>query len=123
MFCSGCSFSSHYSVKQSISRLRHKWTVEFDVQDSMWMDERTTMLKNLNVTAKSYNSSTKWSTLKICASNVIDQAGCIKKNRDHGFERKKGLVYRKVWREEREDYKLYCNLKNKRDNFYLFFFG
>lgn len=87
MFCPGCSFSSHYSVKQSISRLRHKWTVEFDVQDSMWMDERTTMLENLNVTAKSYNSSTKWSTLKICASNVIDQAGCIKKNRDHGFER------------------------------------
>lgn len=51
------------------------------------MDERTTMLENLNVTAKSYDSSTKWSTLKICASNVIDQAGCIKKNRDHGFER------------------------------------
>lgn len=84
MFSSGYSFSSYCSVKQSISKLRHKWTVEIDVQD-MWMDHRTMMLENLNVPSKSYNSSTKYSDLKTCASNVIDRAGCINENRGHGF--------------------------------------
>lgn len=49
------------------------------------MDHRTMMLENLSVPSTSYNSSTKYSDLKTCASNVIDRAGCINKNRGHGF--------------------------------------